>query len=79
MTATTPTASTSSLVQKVKALLIEADAAVQTYYAHLSTQAVAWLSIGTHDLTKWQAAATTVGTATVTGLLKKIQAWLAKP
>lgn len=76
---TTPTTTTSTLVQKVKALLVEVDAAVQNYYAHLSTQAINWLNISQHDLTKWEAAASTLGVATATGLLKKIQAWLAKP
>ena len=75
MTATTPS-SVTTIVQKVKALLLEADASATKYYAHLSSQGIAWTQIAQHDLNKWEAAATTLGTATLVGLAKRLQTWL---
>ena len=67
-----------SLTAKIKALLIEVDSAASKYYTHLSAQAIAWYTIGTHDLSKWESAVSVLGTAGVVSTLKKIQVWLAK-
>ena len=75
----TPTISLpTGTLAKIKALLADVDRTVQKYYTHLSAQAIAWYTIGTHDLSKWESAVSVLGTAGVVGTLKKLQAWLAK-
>ena len=63
---------------KLRTLLADVDRAVSKYYTHLSSQAIAWMVIGTHDVTKWESAISVLGTAGVVGTFKKLQAWLAK-
>ena len=67
-----------SFLAKVRTLLADVDTTVQKYYTHLSAQAIAWYTIGTHDLSKWESAVSVLGTAGVVGTFKKLQAWLAK-
>ena len=50
---------------------------VRPYFTHAAGQALAWYSIATHDVGKWEAAAAAAGTLVLTSALKKINAWLA--
>lgn len=61
---------------KFKALLAHARASAQRYFAHASGQALAWYTIATHDLSKWESAATAAGTLALTSAVKRLNAWL---
>jgi hypothetical protein len=49
---------------------------VQPYFTHASGQALAWYTIATHDLTKWESAAAAAGALALTSFIKKVSAWL---
>lgn len=50
---------------------------VQPYFTHASGQAIAWYTIATHDLTKWESAAAAAGALAITAFVKRVNAWLA--
>ena len=64
------------VVEKLRALITRLRNAGRIYLLHLTGQLAAWYSIGTHDLTKWQAAIAVAGTGGLTGLLSKLNSWL---
>lgn len=62
-----------------KPLLTALKNAVQPYFVHASGQALAWYTIATHDVSKWESAAAAAGTAILTSVVKKVSAWLSTP
>lgn len=64
---------------ELKTLLNTAKRLAQPYFTHASGQALAWYTVATHDLSKWEAGVAVAGTAALTTLLAKISAWLATP
>jgi hypothetical protein len=75
---TNPTApaSTSGGNSEVKSILNVVKKLVQPYFTHASGQALAWYTIATHDLSKWESGVAAAGTLVVTSAVKKITAWL---
>jgi hypothetical protein len=55
-------------------LLSKLKASLAPNLAHLSGQALAFYTVATHDLTKWEAAVATIGTGFVTSIVKKVSA-----
>lgn len=49
---------------------------VRPYLLHASGQALAWYSVATHDVSKWEAAAASGGALVLASLLKKVSAWV---
>lgn len=64
---------------ELKAILNVVKRLVQPYFTHASGQALAWYTVATHDLSKWESAVAVAGTAVLTSLVKKVSAWLATP
>ena len=60
----------------IKLILTKVAALVQPYYTHASAQAISLITIATHDVSKWETAIATLGTAAGTSLIKKIGVWL---
>jgi hypothetical protein len=60
----------------IKSFLAKFATYIQPFYAHASAQAIALITVATHDVSKWEAAIATLGTAAGTSIIKKIGAWL---
>jgi hypothetical protein len=71
----TPTG-TSGSNSEVKSILNVVKNIAQPYFTHAAGQAIAWYTIATHDLSKWESGVAAAGTLLLTSTIKKISAWL---
>lgn len=62
----------------LKPLLQQIKSLASNYFTHGVGQAIAWYTIATHDLSKWESAAAAAGTLAVTSAAKRISGWLSK-
>ncbi len=61
---------------EVKSILNVAKKIVQPYFTHAAGQAIAWYTIATHDVSKWESGVAAAGTLFLTSAIKKVSAWL---
>ena len=67
---------TAPSVSEVKLLAQKAAALLSANALHLCGQAIAWITIATHDVSKWETASAVLGTLSGTAVIKKIGTWL---
>lgn len=60
----------------LRTLLRRLETAIQPLYVHLTGQSLAWYTIATHDLSKWESAVAVAGTAALTVAIAKVKTWL---
>ena len=58
----------------IQRLLTRLDALAAKYVTHVAAQAITWITLATHDASKWEASISVLATAVGTGLLRKISA-----
>jgi len=71
-----PSAPSSIVASETKSALSFVKKIAQPYFTHASGQAIAWYTIATHDLSKWESGVAAAGTLALTSLIKRITAWL---
>lgn len=70
------TAASNPVATDVRSILSRIQALAAQYFLHASGQALAWYTLATHDLSKWESAAVAAGTLVLTSALRRISNWI---